>query len=135
MRRGSWIRSSIFFIVDNYIEFLTIASIIGAVVFLNVIGLLLIIPIILVAWLLFNIIEVRETLLQIEENTRCMHDDSFDVDYDVATPANSKKEPAKPKKLADDEQLCPYCGKRIKKSAKKCRFCGKWLDVNAEGVE
>lgn len=134
MRRGSWIRSSIFFIVDNYIEFLTIASIIGAVVFLNVIGLLLIIPIILVAWLLFNIIEVRETLLQIEENTRCMRDDSFDVDYDVATPV-IKKEPAKPKKLADDEQFCPYCGKRIKKSAKKCRFCGKWFEDNNGGQQ
>lgn len=70
MQRGSWVRSLIFFIVDNCLEALTVISIIGAIICLNIWGALLSIPIIIIAWLLFNVIEIRETLLQIEENTR-----------------------------------------------------------------
>ena len=30
----------------------------------------------------------------------------------------------------DEEKNCPFCGEKIKSTAKKCRFCGEWLDNN-----
>ena len=29
---------------------------------------------------------------------------------------------------SEDQKVCPYCGKAIKKSAKKCKHCGKWVE-------
>jgi len=28
----------------------------------------------------------------------------------------------------EDTKICPYCGKQIMATAKKCRYCGEWLD-------
>lgn len=30
----------------------------------------------------------------------------------------------------NEEKNCPFCGEKIKSTAKKCRFCGEWLDNN-----
>ena len=31
--------------------------------------------------------------------------------------------------MEEHKRHCPYCGKEIQESARKCRFCGQWLDA------
>lgn len=30
--------------------------------------------------------------------------------------------------MAEETKLCPFCGKEIKATAKKCIHCGKWIE-------
>lgn len=124
MKRGSWIRNLIFWLVDNWLEGIVIMALIFIIYAIFQSGgepivlclLLISLPtLVIIAWLLFNIIEVRETLRQIEENTR----DGNNIEFNTTEPI-----------LASDEKYCPNCNAIIKKTAKKCRYCNTWLNNN-----
>ncbi len=75
------------------------------------------------SWLFFCIIDARNLLKQIAENSENVQKKEIKIEND--TPI----EPA-PIVLATDEKYCSNCNAIIKKVAKKCRYCGTWIDNN-----
>lgn len=73
-----------------------------------------------ISLLLFILLLFLPLLIKIEENTRNKDNEN------ILNTHNEKER---------DTKTCPFCGKTIRKIAKKCRYCEKWLDnsSNNEG--
>lgn len=79
----------------------------------------------LLSWIFFCIIDTRNLLIQIEENTR----GGITVDTVTQDSVPVQQAPTSmPPQLACDEKYCPNCNAIIKKTAKKCRFCNTWIE-------
>lgn len=144
MKRGSWFRSLVLWFIDSWIEGVSLLLFI-ILIYASYqlikdeftrgwgIGLLCVgtILLFLASWFFFCIIEARDLLKSIEENTRGVTVSTDNAD--TAIPQTTSK-PAS-KTLAEDEKYCPNCNAVIKKVAKKCRFCNTWLEDNKEGEE
>ena len=141
--RGSWFRSFVLWFIDSWVEGVSLLLFIGLIyaswqlmkdeftrgwgIGLLCIGTLVLF---LISWIFFCIIETRDLLKSIEENTR---------GGIVNTSTKTPPAPTQIKEVepipADDEKFCPHCNAIIKKTAKKCRFCNNWLDENNGGNE
>ena len=140
MKRGSAFRNLVLGYVDSWIEGVSIILFILLLyiswqlmqneftstwgIWLLCIGTLVLF---LISWSFFCVIEIRDLLKSIEENTR--GGIALTTTSGIPQPiVDSQPVP----QLSDDEKYCPNCNKIIKKVAKKCRFCDTWLDENNE---
>jgi len=66
-------------------------------------------------YVLYLLIDIRDSLHKLAHGDKESINDNTDD-------SNSIED------VPEDSKYCPYCGKIIKKIAKKCRYCGEWLN-------